>query len=161
MTRVRIARASRDLIGAEKFYRQGLQFTLVDRFVNHAGYSGVILAMPGEAQLEITQHARGRAAKPDADDLLVLYLPTAERLSRLRMRLERLGHASVQPANPYWLGGALTFEDPDGWRIVLCHSHTAAAATRLRNRGAVKSRNARNFAADAPLPTQPASTKRA
>lgn len=122
---VRIARASRDLAASERFYRRGLQFPLVERFEDHCGYSGVILAMPGNSHLEITQHARGRAAEPDADDLLVLYLPARDQLHKLRLRLERMGHACIPPANPYWKGRSLTFPDPDGWRIVLCMASCA------------------------------------
>lgn len=146
-TQVRIARASRNLAAAEKFYRLGLEFPLVDRFEDHAGYRGVILAMPGNAHLEITEHVRGRAAEPDADDLLVLYLPAAAPLARMRARLERLGHGVVQPVNPYWANRSLTFADPDGWRVVLCPAslQTDAAAIRLRSRGAAKSRKARNL----------------
>jgi len=119
--RLRVARATRQLERVVEFYRDGLGFAIVDRFENHAGYSGVILALPGGAQLEITQHARGRAqAAPDTDDLLVLYLPSRAHLGRLSRRLERLGHVCVQPANPYWLDKGLTFEDPDRWRVVLC-----------------------------------------
>jgi catechol 2,3-dioxygenase-like lactoylglutathione lyase family enzyme len=145
MTIVRIARASRDLARTEMFYRKGLQFTLVDRFTGHAGYDGVILALPGDAHLEITQHARGRVTPPDPDDLLVLYLSSSSALASLRARLERLGHARVPPVNPWWRDKSVTFEDPDGWRVVLCHVHTAAPATSLRNRGAAKSRKARNL----------------
>jgi catechol 2,3-dioxygenase-like lactoylglutathione lyase family enzyme len=118
--RLRIARASRDLAAAERFYRLGLQFPLVDRFESHAGYDGVILAMPGSAHLEITRHERGRVTAADPDDLLVLYLPERAQLDVFRDRLERLGHAAVRPANPYWKGRALTFADPDGWHVVLC-----------------------------------------
>ena len=82
---------------------------------------------------------------PDPDDLLVLYLPSAVRLAQMRTRLERLGHACVQPMNPYWREKSVTFEDPDGWRVVLCQPQNAAAAMRLRSRGAAKSRKARNL----------------
>jgi len=43
-------------------------------------------------------------------------------LARLRHRLEQLGHAAVEPENPYWLDRSVKFEDPDGWRVVLCHT---------------------------------------
>ena len=135
MTALRIARASRDLIRAEAFYRRGLQLALVDRFEGHAGYDGVILALPGGAQLEITQHARGRLTRPDVDDLLVLYLPSAAAVASLCCRLERLGHARVRPANPWWHRRAATFEDPDGWQVVLCHvASTSAASGRTRRK---------------------------
>lgn len=128
VTQVRIARASRDLARAEMFYRRGLQLTLVDRFADHAGYDGVILALPGSAHLEITRHARGRGASPDPDDLLVLYLPSAAQFARSCDRLARLGHDPVEPANPWWRDRAATFEDPDGWRVVLCRPRIARRA---------------------------------
>jgi catechol 2,3-dioxygenase-like lactoylglutathione lyase family enzyme len=119
--RVRIARSTRRFEQMTRFYRDGLGLALVDHFENHAGYAGTILALPGGAELEITRHARGRAAvAPDPDDLLVLYLPTAVHVVRWRQRLERHGYVAVQPVNPYWLGKAVTFADPDGWRVVLC-----------------------------------------
>jgi len=121
--RVRIARATRQLERAVSFYRDGLGFVLVDRFEGHAGYAGVILEMPGGAHLEFTQHeATLCTSMPDADDLLVLYLPSSAAVAKLRKKLERRGHASVQPANPYWADKSVTFEDPDGWRVVLCNS---------------------------------------
>ncbi|HEX6397502.1 MAG TPA: VOC family protein [Steroidobacteraceae bacterium] len=126
---MRIARASRDLARAERFYRHGLQLPLVDRFADHAGYDGVILALPGDAHLEITRHPRGRTAAPDPDDLLVLYLPSLERFSWLRAHLEHMGHPGVRAVNPYWHDKSLTLEDPDGWRVVLCHPGVAGTAT--------------------------------
>jgi hypothetical protein len=29
----------------------------------------------------------------------------------------------VEPENPYWTGTSHTFEDPDGWRVVLYYGH--------------------------------------
>ena len=119
--RVRIARATRRLETMTRFYRDGLGLEALERFSDHAGYSGVILGLTGGVEIEITRHARGRTAMPpDPDDLLVIYLPTARHVTCARERLERAGHASVEPLNPYWLDRAFTFEDPDGWRIVLC-----------------------------------------
>ena len=121
-TRVRIARATRQLDRVVAFYR-ALGFPVVDRFEKHAGYTGVILGLPGGAQLEFTQHDSAPQTRvPDPDDLLVLYLPSQAKLARLRGKLERLGHACVQPANPYWLDKSVTFADPDGWHVVLCYS---------------------------------------
>jgi hypothetical protein len=36
--------------------------------------------------------------------------------------LKRDGHEPVEPENPYWAKNRLTFEDPDGWRVVLMHT---------------------------------------
>jgi hypothetical protein len=38
----------------------------------------------------------------------------------VQARLEALGHRPVEPENPYWRDKSVTFEDPDGWRVVLC-----------------------------------------
>jgi catechol 2,3-dioxygenase-like lactoylglutathione lyase family enzyme len=120
-TRLRIARATARLERMVAFYRDGLGLPLLERFEKHAGYSGVILGLPGGAQLEFTQHdaaAPGRV--PDPDDLLVLYFPSAAQIARLRP--DRLGPRNLQPVNPYWLDKSVTLEDPDGWRVVLCDS---------------------------------------
>jgi len=118
---LRIARATRRLVAMTRFYREALGFAVVDQFTGHAGYTGVIFALPGGIELEITQHERGRsAAPPDPDDLLVIYLPSSSRVALARARLEVLGHASVEPVNPWWRSRSVTFADPDGWRIVLC-----------------------------------------
>ena len=50
----------------------------------------------------------------------VIETMTPMSFTAFRDRLERLGHAAVRPANPYWQGRALTFADPDGWHVVLC-----------------------------------------
>ena len=123
VARVRIARATRQLERVVAFYHDGLGFPVVDRFAAHAGYDGVVLALPGAAHLEFTQRAAetDRPA-PGADDLLIIYLPSARQVDALRRRMEKRGHACVQPLNPYWLDKSVTFEDPDRWRVVLCNA---------------------------------------
>ena len=32
------------------------------------------------------------------------------------------GYAPVAPENPYWIEHGVTFEDPDGWRLVLMNT---------------------------------------
>ena len=34
-------------------------------------------------------------------------------------RLQEQGHTAIEAENPYWNGKSQTFEDPDGWRVVL------------------------------------------
>jgi hypothetical protein len=40
----------------------------------------------------------------------------------MTLRLHRHGYEPVEPENPYWAEKGLTFEDPDGWRVVLMHA---------------------------------------
>jgi catechol 2,3-dioxygenase-like lactoylglutathione lyase family enzyme len=125
VAQVRIARPTDRLEEVVAFYRDGLGLPELTRFTNHEGYDGVMLGLPDATyHLEFTQHSRGSpCSAPSADNLLVLYIPDATQLGILRERLERRGHRPVAPENPYWLQNSVTFQDPDGWRVVLCNTH--------------------------------------
>ncbi|BDP42982.1 hypothetical protein DAETH_29510 [Deinococcus aetherius] len=118
---IRIARPTRRLEEVVAFYRDGLGLPVIGEFREHAGYDGVMLGLPGrDLHLEFTHDAHGTPGDaPSRDNLLVLYLPDEAALERFRAALTALGHAPVEPENPYWYGKSLSFEDPDGWRVVL------------------------------------------
>ncbi|AII51581.1 hypothetical protein N008_06240 [Hymenobacter sp. APR13] len=106
------------------FYKDGLGFQLLTSFTAHNGFDGLML---GHAQapyhLEFTQklgHAVGRA--PSQDHLLVFYLPDADEWHAAVGRMKTAGFAPVPAYNPYWDQQGLTFEDPDGYRVVLQHA---------------------------------------
>jgi catechol 2,3-dioxygenase-like lactoylglutathione lyase family enzyme len=121
---LRVARPSDDLDSVVKFYRDGLGFEILYEFDDHDGFDGVMLGHEGAAyHLEFTRkrgHKTGRAAT--ADNLLVFYLPDAGDWARAVGRLERLGYEPVPAFNPYWDKEGKTFEDPDGYRVVLQNS---------------------------------------
>jgi catechol 2,3-dioxygenase-like lactoylglutathione lyase family enzyme len=125
VAQVRVARPTHQLDKVVAFYRDGLGLDEIDRFEGHAGYDGVMLGLPGrQYHLEFTQHAGGSPCPaPSDDNLLVLYIPDEAEYHAMCARLERLGHAPVEPANPYWRDKCTTFEDPDGWRVVLCQNN--------------------------------------
>jgi catechol 2,3-dioxygenase-like lactoylglutathione lyase family enzyme len=124
VAQVRIARPTNRLDEIVAFYRDGLGLRELHRFMDHDGYNGVMLGLPDkDYHLEFTQRRGGSVCPlPSADNLLVFYIPDAEELSMLRMRVERLGYVTVEPENPYWLDKSVTFEDPDRWRVVLCNA---------------------------------------
>jgi catechol 2,3-dioxygenase-like lactoylglutathione lyase family enzyme len=117
---VRFARPTDRLDDVLRFYEEGLGLRRIDSFDGHAGYSGVLLGLPGEeVHLELTTHADGSPGPaPTRDNLLVLYLRDRSAIGAAEERMRALGHDPVEPENPYWRGD-LTFEDPDGWRVVL------------------------------------------
>ncbi|HEU4626775.1 MAG TPA: VOC family protein [Steroidobacteraceae bacterium] len=125
VAQVRIARPTERLDEVVKFYRDGLGLPELARFKNHDGYDGVMLGLPDATyHLELTQDSRGGPCPaPGADNLLVLYIPDASELASLCERLNRHGYRPVAPQNPYWLRNSVTFEDPDGWRVVLSNTH--------------------------------------
>lgn len=124
VAQVRIARPTARLEQVVAFYRDALGLPVIASFEHHAGYDGVMLGLPGKPyHLEFTrQHPGSPGDAPSRDNLLVLYIPDAAQLEQLRARLERCGHRPVEPENPYWRDKALTFADPDGWRVVLCRT---------------------------------------
>ena len=122
VTQVRIARPTDKLQEVVRFYCQGLGLRQLGGFENHNGYDGVMVGLPGfPYHLEFTQHQHGSPCPaPTKDNLLVLYIPDRPSINTVVERLERMGYPAVEPENPYWQEkGAITIEDPDGWRLVL------------------------------------------
>jgi ribosomal protein S18 acetylase RimI-like enzyme len=114
---LRVARHTQRLDEVVAFYRDGLGFVEIGGFRDHDGYDGVFLAIPGtRAHLELTAGGGHGAPRPHPESLLVLYLGDHAAVEVIAARLDA---RPVDPANPYWLTHGLTFEDPDGFRVVL------------------------------------------
>ena len=118
---LRIARPTDDLAAVVKFYRDGLGFEVLSEFKGHDGFDGVMLGLEGATyHLEFTRkagHDVGRA--PSEDNLLVFYLPNIEDWNAALARMKNAGYQSIKSFNPYWDRNGRTFEDPDGYRVVL------------------------------------------
>lgn len=118
---LRVARPSDNFPSVLEFYRDGLGFEILGEFQDHDGFDGMMLGSRGAAyHLEFTRqrgHEAGRAATED--NLLVFYLPDAAEWRQAVTRLEGLGYEPVKAFNPYWDRAGSTFEDPDGYRVVL------------------------------------------
>ncbi len=116
-----MARPTDDIDALLAFYRDGLGLGVLYRFADHDGFDGVILGAPGAPyHFEFTRahgHAAGRA--PTQDHLVVLYLPDPEAWTAGVERFRAAGFAPVASFNPYWDIQGATFEDPDGYRLVL------------------------------------------
>ena len=114
---LRVARHTERLDAVVGFYRDGLGLTEIGGFRDHDGYDGVFLEVPGTgAHLELTAGGGHGAPAPHPESALVLYLGDEE---AVRAVVARLGVDPVAPANRYWADHGLTFEDPDGFRVVL------------------------------------------
>jgi catechol 2,3-dioxygenase-like lactoylglutathione lyase family enzyme len=118
---LRVARPSDNLDDLLRFYEQGLGLAVLDRFADHDGFDGVMLGKAGAPyHFEFTRahgHPAGRA--PTEDNLLVFYLPDPGEWKAAVQRMQRAGFEPVAAFNSYWDREGLTFEDPDGYRIVL------------------------------------------
>ncbi len=131
---LRIARPTNDLDALLPFYRDGLGMDVLLRFGEHAGFDGMMLGFGGKGtgetkdtkdgayHLEFTTkrgHDAGRA--PTQDNLLVFYLPDAAAFAAAVDRMAAAGFPLVPAFNPYWDACGRTFEDPDGYRVVLAN----------------------------------------
>ncbi|HEY9284565.1 MAG TPA: VOC family protein [Pyrinomonadaceae bacterium] len=124
VAQVRVARPTDRLEAVVRFYRDGLGLRVLGSFEGHAGYDGVMLGLPGAGyHLEFTRRAGGSPCPaPTKDNLLVLYLADRAAVLRRVERLRAMGSEPVEPENPYWAAQGFTFEDPDGWRVVLMNT---------------------------------------
>lgn len=114
---LRVARHTERLDAVVAFYRDGIGLSEIGRFHDHDAYEGVFLAIAGTgAHLELTAGGEHGGPQPHPESLLVFYLGDDE---AVRAVTDRLGLDPVAPANPYWADHGLTFEDPDGFRVVL------------------------------------------
>lgn len=102
-------------------YVQGLGLEVLERFVDHQGFDGVILGAVGHSyQIEFTSK-RGHVASaaPDEDSLLVFYVPDRREWETSCVQMLTAGFRRVTSFNPYWDVAGRTFEDADGYRVVL------------------------------------------
>ena len=118
---LRIARPTDNLEALALMYVTGLGMEELGRFEDHDGFDGIMVGHPKSPyHLEFTHkagHPAGRA--PTEDNLLVFYLPDAPEWNAACLRMEDAGFASVPSFNPYWDRHGRTFEDLDGYRVVL------------------------------------------
>jgi catechol 2,3-dioxygenase-like lactoylglutathione lyase family enzyme len=115
--KLRVARHTAQLEAVVAFYRDGVGFPELGRFVDHEGYEGVFLAVPGTGtHLELTSGGEHLPPAPHPESLLVLYLASRAEMDAIAARIAQ---APIVPANPYWRENAIAFEDPDGFQLLL------------------------------------------
>ena len=120
-TTLRVARPTAHVDEVVRFYSDGLGLTKLGSFEDHQGFDGVMLGVPAAPyHLEFT-HKRGDDADraPTKENLLVFYLPDEQQWQAAVDRMIAAGYEPVSSFNPYWDRAGRTFEDPDGYRVVL------------------------------------------
>ena len=118
---IRVARPSDNLEALRQFYCAGLGLELLYEFAGHDGFDGIMVGHRGVPyHFEFTKkvgHTVGRA--PTEDNLLVFYIPDRTEWNTSVARMVASGFPPVTAFNPYWDRTGKTFEDPDGYRVVL------------------------------------------
>ena len=121
---LRVARPTDRMAEIVRFYRNGVGLDVIGSFQDHAGFDGVMLGRVGAPyHFEFTHahgHLEGRA--PTQDNLIVFYLPDKAEWEQAVARMVGAGFEPVVSFNPYWDVRGKTFEDADGYRVVLQNS---------------------------------------
>lgn len=102
-------------------YCRGLGLRVLAEFEDHDGFDGVMLGAPGEHyHFEFTRsRVHPVRPAPTVEDLVVFYLPSAPRWRAACARMLSAGFRQVAAFNPYWERRGCTYEDHDGYRVVL------------------------------------------
>ena len=118
---LRVARPTENLESIVEMYRKGLDLDVLGSFERHEGFDGVMLGRAGlDYHLEFTrQHGQAAGRAPTGENLLVFYLPERRKWEAACSRMAEAGFDLVPSHNPYWDARGRTFEDPDGYRVVL------------------------------------------
>ena len=118
---LRVARPTNDIAALLPFYCDGLGLVVLGAFTDHEGFDGVMVGAPhAPYHLEFTRKHEGSVGRaPTHEHLLVLYVHERGEWLRAVQRMRDAGFAPVEPGNPYWARQGATFEDPEGYRVVL------------------------------------------
>jgi catechol 2,3-dioxygenase-like lactoylglutathione lyase family enzyme len=118
---LRIARPVSDLAATRAMYCRGLGLRVIGSFENHDGFDGIMLGVAGSSHHFEFTRAREHpvAPTPTAEDLMIFYLPKSAEWRSACADMLAAGFKQVAAFNPYWDARGRTYEDRDGYRIVL------------------------------------------
>jgi hypothetical protein len=101
-------------------YAKGLGLRVLAAFADHDGFDGIVLGHAGAPyHLEFTAERGQSATAPVQDQLLVFYVPDAGEWERRCADMRRAGFRDVPSHNPYWDVRGRTFQDFEGFRVVI------------------------------------------
>jgi hypothetical protein len=118
---LRIARPVTDMVSAVTMYRLGLGLEVIGSFDDHERFDGTMLGARGENfHFEFTvSREHPLRPSPTQEDLLVFYVPEKHEWEMRCSSLLAAGFKEVRSFNPYWARNGRTFEDQDGYRLVI------------------------------------------
>ena len=118
---LRIARPVSDLARTTDMYSRGLGLRVLGTFEDHDGFDGVMLGLPEATyHLEFTRSPQHPVRpSPTVEDLTVFYISSEVEWQGTCSRMLLAGFMQVAAFNPYWEARGRTYEDLDGYRVVL------------------------------------------
>ena len=123
-THLRVARATDHLQVIAEMYQKGLGLDVLSHFEDHEGFDGIMLGNEDMSyHFEFTHHHGHIVGKASTqDNLLVFYAPDKIKWDERCKQMLAAGFKQVNSYNPYWDKSGRTFEDVDGYRVVLQNS---------------------------------------
>ena len=90
-------------------------------FESHLGCDGVMLVLPDRAHhLEFTHHIhKVPSLESTKENLMVFYYGSPDEYKHANKRIQEMEITPVAPENPCCKDKSETYEDPDGWRVIL------------------------------------------
>ncbi len=118
---LRIVRPTDNLSAIAKMYVAGLGFKVIAQFTDHEGFDGAILGHPQQPYHFAFTSQRGHrvGTAPTRDHLLAFFVPDKREWEQTCAEMLAAGFKAVPSSNPYWDRNGRTFEDVDGYRVVL------------------------------------------
>ena len=118
---LRIARPVTDLAKTREMYCRGLGLEVVGSFENHDGFDGVMLGVDGARYHFEFTCCRNHPITPSPthEDLAVFYMEARAEWQSACDSMLAAGFKQVKSFNPYWDVHGVTYEDHDGYRVVL------------------------------------------
>ena len=118
---LRIARPVFDIEATRKMYCDGLQLQVIGYFANHEGFDGIMLGMPNSNYHFEFTYCRHHVVNPSStlEDLFVFYEGNTKIWNDMCNNMVTAGFIEVSSFNPYWSLHGRTFQDCNGYRIVV------------------------------------------
>jgi len=119
--KLRVARPTDNLVEITKMYVDGLGFELLGTFEDHNGFDGSIIGHANHNyHFEFTHHKGTIVGEaPSQDNLLIFYFSDHVTWEICCKQMVTAGFNIVKSYNDYWDVVGKTFEDLDGYRVVL------------------------------------------
>lgn len=120
---MRVARPTDQLARIVDMYCAGLDFRVLAAFEDHDGFDGAMIGLPNHSyHLEFTHHRGHTVGRAPTEDNLLVFYESDDVAWRARCdSMEKAGFRAVRSYNPYWDRNGRTFEDADGYRVVVQH----------------------------------------
>lgn len=118
---MRIARPVTDLELTCRMYCGALELRKIADFTDHDGFSSVMVghhSAPWHIEFTLCHHHPVKPAAT-AEDLLVFYYTDADEWAARCEAMHKAGFVEVISFNPYWDISGKSWQDNDGYRVVL------------------------------------------